>query len=365
MSNTSPGSSASVWVRPDVLALPQYVPGARGSAAAPIAHKLSSNENPYPPLPGVLAAVADAAADINRYPDLIASEVAAAIGDRFAVPAAGVVVGNGSVAVLQHVLSAVAGAGDEVVYAWRSFEAYPIAVGIAGATSVQVPLTAAARHDLPAMAAAVTARTRAVVVCSPNNPTGTAVRHDEMQALLSAVPRDVLVVLDEAYVEFVTDPQAARGLELLAKNPNLVLLRTFSKAYGLAGLRVGYSLSEPALAAAIRSVSTPFGVSGVAQYAALASLEAAAELERRVADLAAERERVVAKLAEQGWRIPQAQGNFVWLELGDDAVHFAKAAAAGGVLVRPFAGDGVRVTVGDAASNDAFLGIAAAYTRQK
>ena len=336
--------------------LPPYVPGSRVPAGA-AAYKLSSNENPFPPLPSVLAAIADAAADANRYPDMYATELTEAIAQSLGVEPGTVVTGTGSVALLGHVLTAVCEPGDEVVMPWRSFEAYPIYVGLAGAVGVQVPVGRDGRLDLPAMAAAVTRRTRVVLVCTPNNPTGPAVRADELEALLAAVPRDVLVVLDEAYVEFVRDPQAADGLAALAAHPNVVLLRTFSKAYGLAGLRVGYSVSRPRLAAAIRAASTPFGVSHVAQLAALASLRAGAELAARVDQVVVERGRMLTGLRAQGWTVPDSEANFVWLALGDQSSSFAERTARAGVLVRPFAGDGVRISVGEPEATDLLLDV--------
>lgn len=343
-----------------MAALPAYVPGARGGAA----WKLSSNENPYPPLPSVIAAIADAAADTNRYPDMYATDLVEALAASLGggVAPEQVVVGNGSVAVLQHVLQAVVGEGDEVVFPWRSFEAYPIAVAVAGGTAVKVPLEqGTGRLDLPAMAAAVTDRTRVVLVCTPNNPTGPAVHRDELAAFLAAVPRDVLVVLDEAYLEFVRDPEVPDGLAVLADHANVVLLRTFSKAYGLAGLRVGYAVARPRLAAGIRAVSTPFGVSHVAQRAALASLGSQAELLERVDRLVVARDRVTAALADQGWELPETQANFVWFAFGDRTLARAEEAASAGVLVRPFAGEGLRVTVGEREANDLFLRVAASW----
>ncbi|SFB11788.1 histidinol-phosphate transaminase [Cellulomonas marina] len=334
--------------------LPPYVPGARAAVGA-AAYKLSSNENPYPPLPSVVAAVADAAADLNRYPDMYASELVEAVAAHHGVDPAGVVAGCGSVAVLEHVLAAVCEPGDEVVLPWRSFEAYPIAVRLAGAQAVPVPLTPEARLDLPAMAAAVTGRTRVVLVCTPNNPTGPAVRAPELAALLAAVPSDVLVAVDEAYVEFVRDPDAADGLAALREHPNVVVLRTFSKAYGLAGLRVGYALARPRLAAGIRAASTPFGVNALAQVAALASLRAQGEMRTRVDAVVAERARLLAGLRAQGRTVPDSEANFVWLPLGQGAAAFASAAAAAGLLVRPFAGDGVRVSVGEPEATDLLL----------
>jgi histidinol-phosphate aminotransferase len=327
------------------------------------AFKLSSNENPFPPLPSVVAAIVDAAMDVNRYPDMYATELTRAVASRLGVAPETIVMGNGSVAVLAHVLAAVVDAGDEVLYPWRSFEAYPIAVSVAGGVGVPVPVADDGRLDLPAIAAAVTPRTRVVLVCTPNNPTGPAVHADELAALLDAVPRNVLVVLDEAYVEFVRDPLAADGLAMFAAHPNVVVLRTFSKAYGLAGLRVGFAVARPRLAGGIRAVSTPFGVSHVAQLAALASLAAADELLARVAAIVDERARMLAGLRAQGWSVPDSQANFVWLPLGDRAAAFAAAATRAGVVVRPFAGDGVRVSVGEREATDVLLEFTATFRR--
>lgn len=339
--------------------LPAYVPGARPPVGAQ-AYKLSSNENPYPPLPTVMAAIADAAVDVNRYPDMYATDLSQAVAQALGLGADSVVPANGSVAALGHVLSAVCETGDEVVLPWRSFEAYPIAVTLAGAVGVRVPVASDGRLDLPAMAAAVTPRTRVVLVCTPNNPTGPAVHADELEAFLAAVPGDVLVVLDEAYVEFVRDPLAADGLAAFAAHPNVVLLRTFSKAYGLAGLRVGYAVARSRIAAGIRQATTPFGVSGVAQLAAVASLGVKAELDRRVDAIVAERGRMLEGLRAQGWTVPDSQANFVWLALGEDAIEFAERCTRAGVMVRPFAGDGVRVSVGEPEATDILLEVAQA-----
>lgn len=338
--------------------LPPYVPGARVPVGA-AAFKLSSNENPFPPLPSVMAAIADAGVDVNRYPDMYATELVAAVAAHLGVGNDEVVAGGGSVAVLGHVLAAVCEAGDEVVLPWRSFEAYPIYVTVAGATGVRVPVAADGCLDLPAMARAVTARTRVVLVCTPNNPTGPAVRADELREFLAAVPDDVLVVLDEAYLEFVRDPDAADGLAAFAEHANVVLLRTFSKAYGLAGLRVGYAVARPPLAATIRDVSTPFGVSSVAQLAAVASLRAQAEMSERVAAVVAERARMLAGLRAQGWVVPDSQANFVWLGVGEHATALADRCTRAGVIVRPFAGDGVRVSVGEPEATDLLLEVTA------
>jgi histidinol-phosphate aminotransferase len=358
---TTPEAGAP-QVRPAITGIPAYVPG-RPPAPRPgvTTYKLSSNENPNAPLPGVLEAAMDAASAMNRYPDMGCTALYAALAERLGVPSTHLAAGTGSVAVLYHLLQAFCEAGDEVVYAWRSFEAYPIAVSVTGATSVQVPLTDGARHDLDAMAAAVTDRTKVVIVCTPNNPTGPAVTQHELVAFLDQVPSHVVVVVDEAYREFVRGDDPVDAVALYGDRPNVVAMRTFAKAYGLAGFRVGYVVAPEPIAAAVRACALPFGVSSVAQAAAVASLEREAELLERVAGIVAERARVVASLREQGWDVPDAQGNFVWLGLGDRTGAFAAAAEEAGVMVRPFAGEGVRVSVGEPAGNGVFLEVAGGF----
>ena len=340
-----------------IEALPPYVPGARGVPGSRPPIKVSSNENPATPLPSVVEALHHASETINRYPDMFAVELTERLAARHGVRSENVVTGGGSVGVLAHLLQAFAGPGDEVVFAWRSFEAYPILTSLAGATPVTVPLDADARHDLAALAAAISAQTKVVMVCSPNNPTGPAVGAAEFEQFMKAVPEHVLVVLDEAYVEYVTDPAAVQGEALIGRYENLVILRTFSKAYGLAGLRVGYAIGPEPIVTAVRKAVTPFSVSTVAQVAAIASVDAEAELLERVAVTVAERTRVLDVLAGQGWNVPQAQGNFVWVPAGDKALELAQHLAAQDpqVLVRPFAGDGVRITIGAPEENDAVL----------
>lgn len=352
--------------RPAIAALPAYVPGARGTAAVPPI-KLSSNESPDGPVGGVVGAASTAAEEIHRYPDMAATELTAAIAASLGRDASEVVVGAGSVAVLAHLLQAYTGPGDEVVFAWRSFEAYPILTAVAGATAVKVPLTAEARHDLDAMAAAVTDATRVVMLCSPNNPTGPTLTEDEFEAFMAAVPRRVLVVLDEAYVEYIRDGAAVSGPAVLDRHPNLLLLRTFSKAYALAGLRVGYAVGSAALIAPIRACVTPFSVSGPAQAGALAALAAQDVYLERAAAVVAERERVAAALRADGWAIPDAQGNFVWLPVGDATADLVAhlGAAEPAILVRPFVGEGVRVTIGAPAENDALLASLATWQGAK
>lgn len=325
--------------------LPPYKQGTQADAQA---FKLSSNENPFEPLPGVLSAVT-AEASIHRYPDATAGRLRTALAERFSVDVDSVHIGSGSVAIISQLMLAVSAPGDEIVYAWRSFEAYPGLVLVAGATPVQVPLTEDARHDLPAMLAAINDRTRAVIVCSPNNPTGTAVTQDEFDAFLAQVPPTVLVILDEAYTEFVTDPAAVNGATMIAAGApaNLVVLRTFSKAYGLAGLRVGYAIGHPRVLDAARSTAIPLSVTAQAETGALASLAAESELLARVREIAARRDEMVAALRAQGWRVPDAQGNFVWLATGAETMAAAETFLQAGLVVRPFAGEGIRISVGE------------------
>jgi len=345
--------------RATVATIPAYVPGKPPVPREGLTtYKLSSNENPYPPLPGVLDAVARAAGQMNRYPDMGCVALYDALATRLDVAPAQIAAGTGSVAVLYHLLQAYCDPGDEVVYAWRSFEAYPIAASVGGATSVQVPLTADGRHDLDAMADAISERARVVLLCTPNNPTGPALHHDEVVAFLDRVPADVLVAIDEAYHEFVRLDDPVDALGLVRARPNVVLMRTFAKAYGLAGLRIGYLVGAEEVAGAVRACALPFGVSSIAQAAAVASLAAEDELLERVDRIVAERQRVVAALVEQGWRLPEAQGNFVWFPVGDRALEFAAAAEEVGIVVRPFAGDGVRVSIGEPDANDRLVEIA-------
>ncbi|MDX3227023.1 histidinol-phosphate transaminase [Streptomyces sp. ME19-01-6] len=343
--------------------IPTYKPGKPAAAGGPAAFKLSSNENPYPPLAGVLETATATAASFNRYPDLACTALTAELADRFDVPREHLATGTGSVGVAQQLVQSTAGPGDEVMYAWRSFEAYPIITQISGATSVRVPLTDGEVHDLDAMADAVTERTRLIFVCNPNNPTGTVVGRDGLTRFLDRVPTDVLVVLDEAYIEFIRDERVPNGIELYRERPNVCVLRTFSKAYGLAGLRVGFAIAHEPVAAALRKTAVPFGVSQLAQDAAVASLRSEDALRERVDALVAERARVSEELVGQGWTVPESQANFVWLRLGERTVDFAVACEAAGVVVRPFPGEGVRVTIGEGEGNNIFLRVAEEFRK--
>ena len=345
-------------LRPVLASLPAYVPG----RTVPGAVKLASNESPQPPLPHVLARIADAAADINRYPDNGATALSAVLAAKYGVSTEQVAVGCGSVSLCTQLVQSVTDADEEVIYAWRSFEAYPIIAAVSGASSIQVPLRDYV-HDLDAMAEHITGKTRLIFVCNPNNPTGTAVTRDALLRFLARVPEDVVVALDEAYREYVRDPEVVDGTTLLDAHPNLIVLRTFSKAYGLAGLRVGYAIaSDPSLAAALRQVQVPFSISSVAQAAAIASLESEAEVQllERVAGVVAERDRVQRELAAMGYEVPASQSNFVWFDLGERTIEWAAGCEERGVIVRAFAGQGARVTISTPEENDRFLAAAAA-----
>lgn len=345
-------------IRPEIAALPPYRQGKQAGADA---FKLSSNENPFEPLPSVTEAIASAT-PANRYPDATAGALRARLSERYGVEPDGVHIAAGSVSILYQLVQAAATVGDEVVYAWRSFEAYPGLVLVSGAAGVPVPLLPDGRHDLDAMAAAVTDRTRAIIVCTPNNPTGPIITSAEFAAFLAKVPADVLVLLDEAYAEFVTAEGAVDGLgeRIFETHPNVVVLRTFSKAYGLAGLRVGYAIGHPRVLDAARSTGIPLSVTSAAERAAIASLDAEAELRERVAVIVERRTALLEGLRAQGWDVPDSQSNFVWLPAGGRALAVAAAFEEAGLIVRPFDGDGVRISVGEEDSVTRVLEVAAA-----
>ena len=341
-------------LRPAMAALPAYVPGRK----VPGAVVLASNESPYGLLPSVAQVLAEHMGGVSRYPDMTATRLIEAIAAHHGVDPARVAVGAGSVEVCGQIATATVDAGDDVVFGWRAFEAYPILATVVGGNPVKVPLTADHVHDVDAMAAALTDRTRLVFLCNPNNPTGTAVGRAELVRLADAVPDDVVLVVDEAYREYVDADQVPDAFELLGDRPNVVVTRTFSKAYALAGLRVGYCLAPAAVAAAVRKCQVPFSVSGLAQEAAIAALGDGEEVRRRAKLTVAERERVRAELLDAGYDVPPSQANFVWLPLGERSAEFAAACLDGGVVVRPFAGEGVRVTIGTDEENDRLLELA-------
>lgn len=348
-------------IRKDLAQLPAYVPG----KSIPGALKLASNESSLPLLPSVAAVVAEAAAGVNRYPDMGAF----ALREAFAgwlnrswggmdLGVENVAMGNGSSALCLQTIQATCATGDEVVFAWRSFEAYPILTRIAGAEPVQVPLTEDLRHDFPAMLAAITDRTRLVMVCNPNNPTGTTISAEELDSFLSQVPRDVHVVLDEAYVEYNDAESQPNPAHILQKFPNVAVLRTMSKAYGLAGLRLGYLVGQQDFVEAINKVAIPFGVNALAQTAGLASLEPKAqeELAQRTQETIAQRARVLEFLqSREDIEAIESRANFLWLPLGERASAVETALVDLGVITRCFPGEGVRVTCTTAEETDRLL----------
>ncbi|HZU47331.1 MAG TPA: histidinol-phosphate transaminase [Mycobacterium sp.] len=350
-------------LRPELAGLPAYVPGKTVHRAI----KLASNETVFGPLPSVRAAIEKATDIVNRYPDTGCTELKSAlarhlntIADTAGWAPEHIAVGCGSVSLCQQLIQITASPGDEVLYGWRSFELYPIQVQVAGATAVQVPLSDHT-FDLHAMLAAVTDHTRLIFVCNPNNPTSTVVEPDALVRFIEAVPSHVLIAIDEAYVEYVRDGMLPDSLGLVRSHGNVVVLRTFSKAYGLAGLRIGYAVGQPDVIAALDKVYVPFTVSNVAQAAAIASLEAADELLARTDAVVAERARVSAGLRDAGFTLPPSQSNFVWLPLGARTSEFVEQAANARIVVRPYGSDGVRVTIGAPEENDALLRFAQSW----
>jgi len=318
---------------------------------------LSANESPDTPLPGIVAAITEASQRVHRYPDPGCTELTRALAHRYEVTQDEVLVGAGSVALLQALFEAVGEPGVEVVYGWRSFELYPVLAELAGVSLVGVPLIDET-HDLKSLADRITEATRLVLVCNPNNPTGTVVGENDLRPFLDQIPPECLVALDEAYFEYVRTPDAVSGLELRDQYPNLVVLRTFSKAYGLASLRVGYLVGAADIVTQLRKACLAYAVNGVAQQAALAALTLDDQLLRRVGGTVAERERVRGTLLAEGWDVPDSQANFLWLRLGDEAAPFGRWCAHAGIAVRTFDGEGIRVSIGSARDNEAFLAAA-------
>lgn len=355
MTESTPSAAprTALRLRPEIVALPAY---RQGKPAAVDAFKLSSNENPFDPLPGVVEAVV-AETSFNRYPDASALALRTELAARHNVSPDEVHIGSGSVALLAQLILATSTPHTEVVYSWRSFEAYPGLVTVSGATNVQVANTEEHGHDLPAIAAAVGDKTSLVIICSPNNPTGTVVGAEEFAAFMAAVPDDVIVVLDEAYAEFVhagaaAEPAPVNGLPrgaapLTSRYPNLVILRTFSKAYGLAGLRVGFAIGAESILNAARSTAIPLSVTAQAASAAIASLAAEKQLLERVRIIAARRDTLLDGLEAQGWAVPRSFANFVWLPLGEETAAAADVLLEAGLVVRAFPGAGIRVSIGE------------------
>ncbi|ATG53973.1 aminotransferase [Brachybacterium ginsengisoli] len=356
----------NVRLRPALEDLPVYVPGRPSADDGVPRFKISSNESSFPPVPAVREAVIDSLDAMYLYPDAAGLELRAALGEIHGVEPTQIALSNGSVSVTADLVRALVGEGDEVVFAWRSFEAYPLLVGGHGGTSVQVPLAASGEHDLEAMAAAITDRTRLVLLCTPNNPTGPSLSTEQVESFLVQVPDHVVVAIDEAYREF-HDPATVLGTAgIFRRHGNVVLLRTFSKLQGLAGLRLGYAVAHPRLATALGQVAVPFAASSPAQAAALASLrpEVRAELDRRAEWVRSERSRVQRALGEQGWELPSSQGNFVYFPVGEDSPEFAAFCDARGLVLRAYGVEGVRATIAEQEANDLLIEIAGAWRRR-
>ncbi len=346
-------------VRSAIRALSPYRPG-KSAAQAEQEHgisdaiKLASNENPLAPLPSVIDAATTAAESANRYADHRATALRSRLAEHVGVEPDQVTVGCGSVGLLQQLCLTYLDPGDEVVFPWLSFEAYPVYTTMMNGVAVKPPLVDHA-FDMDAVTAAVTDKTKLVLLATPNNPTGTAVSTAEIKTLLESIPSNVVVLVDEAYREFA-DPELGNPVtDLLPHHRNVIVTRTFSKAYGLAGLRVGYAVTDPEIVTEMDKILLAFAVNGAAQAAALATLDVLDDYQPRIQTLLAERARVAQALVDAGHKLPDAQANFVYVPLGDATEKVCLGLEQRGVVTRPFPGDGIRVTIGTTAENDRFL----------
>jgi len=351
-----------------LTSIPGYSPGVpKGKNAEDVASsnlaQLASNESPFAPLPEVVDAISRAATAMNRYPDPGATRLRQRLADRHEIEPGQVSVANGSCDFLLAAAEALLEPGAEIVYAWPSFSMYPNMAAMTGAREIQVPLKEDQTHDLEAMLDEITAATQIVIVCNPNNPTGTYIPHAEIADFVSRVPDHVQIILDEAYIEFQVHDDPAESIDLLKQYPNLVLLRTFSKTHSLAGLRVGYALSAPAFGAAVNAVRQPFSVNALAQAAATEALEHGDTIQRQIETQIIERVRVESAVADLGLHTADSQANFSWISLGEvgekieDEVMGVLAEA--GIIVRAgklLGGPGwLRVSYGTPEENDRFI----------
>ena len=348
--------------RPEISALTPYKVGrqleevARSHGLRPDdIVKLTANEGPDGPFPGVVAAVTETLESSNRYPDNDCWLVGQDLAKELQVDFENILFGAGSVALVAEMTRAVGGSGTNLVYGWPSFIMYRFAAIWAGSNHVEVPLRGDHSLDLDGMAEAIDESTRAVIVCNPNNPTGTIRAAGDIEHFIESVRDDVLVIVDEAYHEFVTDERYATMIPKALERPNVVVLRTFSKIYSLAAYRIGYAVGQPETLAEVRKVQPPLTVSSVAQAAARASLGQPDELEQRRQANAARRHHVVGALAERGLDSAESHTNFVYFRAGDGANHFVDEMMARGVLVRGMQDGWVRVTLGDERENERFI----------
>lgn len=317
--------------------------------------KLTANEGPEGPFPGVVEATAQVLANSNRYPDNACWDLGHALADELDVDFSNLMFGAGSVALLAEIALASGGPGTKIVYGWPSFIMYRFAAIWAGSDSLEVPLDDSLRLDLDAMLAAIDDATTVVVVCNPNNPTGTIRATDDIDAFIDAVPESVIVVVDEAYHDFVTDPSYRTEVPLAVGRPNVVVLRTFSKIYALAAHRIGYAVGRADLITELRKVQAPLTVNQVAQVTALASLGQPQELERRRSDNLARRHHLVGALTERGIRTAESHTNFIYFELGEAADEIVASMTNQGVIIRGMGPGWVRVTIGNDGENRRFL----------
>ncbi|MDO4240976.1 MAG: aminotransferase class I/II-fold pyridoxal phosphate-dependent enzyme [Microbacteriaceae bacterium] len=362
-----------IKVRPEIANIPVYKQGARPVAGG---FKLSSNESPFTPLPAVLKAVQNRT-DLNRYADPSLTVLRETLAANNGLPGADWVhISAGSVHILYQLIQTVCGPQNNYVHAWPSFEAYPLLGAPNNCTAIGVPLRPDATHDLPAMLAAINDDTRAVLLCTPNNPTGPTIKKSEFDEFIAQVPSDLLVVVDEAYIEFNRDEQTVQGAEELHRHSNVVVLRTFSKAYGLAGLRLGYGLADPGIWRAMSAVVVPLSVSGIAESAALAALEPESldSLNEQITAIQERLDALRAGLEELGLELPASESNFIWIpahqlpqpaagsEISDPAQALgAYCASEHNILIRPFAGHGLRITAGEAESVPAVIAAISEY----
>ncbi|CAN5477822.1 MAG: histidinol-phosphate transaminase [Acidimicrobiia bacterium] len=343
-------------IRNDLSKIPVYSPGKpidevmRELGLDDIV-KVASNESPVPPWPEVQEAIAAAASTTNRYPDMTAHILTQAIAGYQGVDPEHIWVGAGSTQLITLITLAAAEPGTTTVFADPSFVVYPIATLLAGADAIKVPLDRAHRHDLAAMAAAVREDTRVVYVCNPNNPTGTHVAGDALGELVDAIPSDVLVMVDEAYGEYVTAPDWSTAIPLALERDNVVVTRTFSKIFGLAGLRVGYAIGAPRTLAAFLATQPPFSVTTLGQTAATEALRHVDRLEQRVKENELGREWLTAELTHRGYEVPPSQANFILVLPGDDAAGIGERMLHEGVIVRPM-GNAIRISVGTEGENE-------------
>ena len=355
--DTQPGDEGSGrWLRPELDGLPRYSAGtpARAGIGAPW-HKLSSNESPFSPSAAVVSAIESAAREANRYPPVFGDDLALKLSRHHGLAPERVAVAGGSLVLLQQAVQAAASPGDEVLFAWRSYEAYPIIVETARCRAVTIPLHEY-KPDLAALEKRISASTRIVIACSPNNPTGSDVSSEELERFLRATEGRCLVVLDEAYRDFSTAGDAPNGLELQERFDHLLVLRTFSKAHNLAGARVGWCAVSSRDRERPHASRAPLHPEPSRLSRGRTCLADSSDMSAtRVAQIASERDRVTAAVAELGLAVPQSQANFFWLPLGERSDAFAAICAAHGVSVRCFSAEGVRITVGLPADNDAVL----------